>query len=253
MKKILYAIFIITMIFSITSCKKGEVKTDGAIQPKTSDSPHWKKIISKNELKIGVPDTENGFCSELIDAFAKELGIPVTKIVTDSDFKILLEDGTIDMYWGLYPKEASNSFDFTFSTPYATTTAVLITLAGNASKPDTKNDVIGIVKNSAEEFLAEGKYENIKSFNSVNELMSSLQNGNIRFAMLNNCEYEGSAYASSDKFIIQDTSMYNLVIAFKDGYTDLAAETDKTLAKIKASGDASEISIKWYGKDLISK
>ena len=254
MRKILYAICIIAIVFSMTSCKKEPVQTDVGLQSKTAaDSPHWQKIVAKNELKIGVPSTENSFYNELIDAFAKELDIPVTKISADGDFKKLLEDGTIDMYWGLYPKEAPDSFDFTFSTPYVTTTAVLLTLADNTEAADTKNNVIGVVKNSAEALLAAGKYENIKTYDSVKELWTALGYGNVNCIMMNNCDYESSDYFSSDKFRVQDTAMYNLVIAFKDGYTDLAAETDKTLAKIKASGVASEICEKWYGKDLISK
>lgn len=256
MKKILYAIFIIAIAFCFSSCKKGkesenDVKSTGEIKPKNSASEavNWKKIVEKNELKIGIPETDNGFCAELADAFAKELNIPVSKIKTETDFKPQLEDGAIDMYWGLYPKEAANSFDFTFSAPYATSTANLIVLSGS----DEKTDIIGALNSSAEALLADGKYSETKLYGSLSELQSALANGSVDGIMLNSCTYESSDYLSSDKFLIKDTLMYNLVIIFKDGHTDVAAEIDKTMAKIKASGVASEICEKYYGKDLISK
>ena len=71
--------------------------------------------------------------------------------------------------------------------------------------------------------------------------------------LMNICDYEKSDYVNSKQYVVKDTTMYNLVVAFKDGYTDIAHEVDRALAKIKASGIASEISEKWYGKDLISK
>lgn len=256
MKKILLTLCVIAIAFGLASCK-GKTKSDepvnknGALQPKNtaSEAPNWKKIAENNELKIGVSENEGGFCDELIDAFTVELGIPVVKVKAGDDFKALLEDGTIDMYWGLYPKEASDSFDFTFSSPYLTSTAVLITLTGRGSEIAS----VGAVKYSAEATLAKEKGESVKLYENVGELRNALNAGVLDAILINNCDYESSEYFSSDSYELKDSSMYNLVIAFKDGHTDVAAEIDKTLAKIKASGVASEICEKWYGKDLISK
>lgn len=254
MKKILLMLCVIAVALSLASCKSKTknnepVNKNGAIQPKNTalEAPNWKKIAENNQLKIGV--SENKFCDELIDAFAVELGIPVVKVKAGDDFKALLENETIDMYWGLYPKEAYDSFDFTFSTPYLTSTAVLITLAEKESKIAS----VGAIKNSAEAVLANEKCESVKLYGSVGELQKALNTGVLDAILINNCDYENTKYFLSDRYELKDSSMYNLVITFKDGHTDVAAEIDKTLAKIKASGVASEICEKWYGKDLISK
>lgn len=251
MKKILFAILIIAMAFNMTSCNKDELppKNEGALHPKTSSElDNWKTIIENNELKIGVTTSGLSFCSELIDEFEKELNIPVKKIVVDNEFSDELNDAVIDMYWGLYPKEASDSFDYTLSSPYLTSTAVLLTVAG------TENiSSVGVLKNSAEEKLANGKYEHIKTYKNLNELWTALGYRKTDAILMNNCDWEKSDYVNSKSYEIKDTTMYNLVVAIKDGYTDIAHEVDRALAKIKASGIASEISEKWYGKDLISK
>jgi len=251
MKKILFAILVIAMAFNMTSCTKEDLPSpkEGALHPKTSsDFNNWAKIVEKNEINIGVPNIGKSFCNDLIDEFEKELNISVNKVAVNGDFKDALSKGDIDMYWGLYPKEAQDSFDYTVSSPYLTTTAVLLTLSG-------KDEVssVGVLKNSAEEKLAKGKYETIKAYSSLSELWAALGYKKTDAILINNCDWEKSDYVNSKLYSIKDTTMYNLVIAFKDGYTDLATEIDKTLAKIKASGVASEISVHWYGKDLISK
>lgn len=258
MKKILCVIYLIVAILMFGACGEDKVSqpTNSGLQPKlAANTSHWQKIVKDNEIKIGVPSLENSFCNELIDAFDKELNIPVKKIKAEntSDIKEMLENGEIDMYWGLYPKEAPNSLDFSFSAPYLTTTAVFITDSKAFGSLDKNDQIVGVLKNSAEEFLVTGNYSNVKTYNSYKELWDALIFGRLTTVAINKCDYEKSKYSSFSKYDLSDTQMYNLVIAFKDGYTDLATEIDKTVAKIKASGIASEICEKWYGKDLISK
>ena len=251
MKKILFAILVIAMAFNMTSCNKDELpnKVDGTLHPKTSSElNNWKKIVADNELKIGVTSEGLSFCNELIDEFGKELNVSIKKIVVNENFKDKLEKGDIDMFWGLYPKEAQDSFDYTVSSPYLTSTSVLITIAGNENISS-----VGVLKNSAEEKLAKGKYEHIKTYKNLNELWTALGYRKTDSILMNICDFEKSDYVNSKQYVVKDSTMYNLVVAFKDGYTDIAHEVDRALAKIKASGIASEISEKWYGKDLISK
>ncbi len=255
MKKILCILCIIPVLLCLGACGKKAQPTSGDIKPKTASvSPNWQKIAEKNEVKIGVPSLENNFDNELIDEFARELNIPVTKILTkNTDFKTAISDGSIDMYWGLYPKEAKDSIDYTLSTPYLTTTALLLKNASSNKTADKETSVVGAVKNSPEEIIASDKFANVKTYNSESEVLEALKAGSIDFASVNNSTYEKSKYAESGQFSEENSSMYNLVIVFKNGYTDVATEADKVLAKVKASGKASEVCEKWYGKDLISK
>lgn len=258
MKKILCIICIITALFSMCACDKSEENmpvSSGALQPKTvSEADNWQKIIKRNEVKIGVPSLENNFDTELIDAFAKELNIPVTKVLVPDgkNFGELLENGEIDMYWGLYPKEALSSIKYTLSTPYLTSTAAVICFSGKEEEFSKETSSLGAAKDSPEEILAYDKAKNVKIYSSADELLYAHKMGYIEFAVLDKHTFENSKYYNAEVYGFADTQMYNLVIAFKDGYKDVAAETDKTLAKVKASGVASEICEKWYGKDLIS-
>ena len=257
MKKILCVICIITSLFSFGACDKktSEIPVSESVQPKAVDEAvNWQKIIKSNEIKIGVPLISNSFDSELIDAFSKELNISVKKVlVKDTEsFGELLENGEIDMYWGLYPKEALNSIDYTLSVPYFTSTVAVVCFSGYEDKFSKESSVVGVVKDSPEEILVADKINSFKTYKSIDELLYLLKMGYIEYAVLDSHQFEASKYYNSEVYKIVDSQMYNLVIAFKEGYKDVKMETEKVLAKIKASGVASEICEKWYGKDLIS-
>jgi ABC-type amino acid transport substrate-binding protein len=252
MKYIRIYIIVITLILPIlTSCTVGPppeitpTKPIEAIHEKT----RWDNIVESGELKVGVVSEGDSFESDMINAFAKELNIYVKKIPIDWHLKSdCLSDGEVDLLWGQIPDTAENSMKYELSNPYFSSEIAVVEKSG-ASGEEGKT---GVIVNSAETELAREKRdtEDITVFDNYNAMFNSLKNGQITSVHINKEIYENSKYRSDD-YVISGEYAYNLVLAFKQNDKDIKAEVEKILVKIKASNAISEITTKWYGKDLL--
>lgn len=252
MKKIALILSVLLAIFILSGCERSAEPAIAVSEPMVAEEvSRWDEIVQQNELRVGVPSTGSSFDNELIDMFAKELGIPVTKVVipwdeTRSDY---LKENQVDLLWGQIPATSDTSAAFRLSTPYFNSTIAYISY-----DPDLildENTVIGVIRNSAEEQTVRSYYPNINTYAGKNELFAAMAGGSCDVVLYNKDIHEAS-FQKGNLHTIKEVP-YELVVAFEQNNVSVCTEVEKILAKIKADGSASEICLRWYPVDLITK
>ena len=253
MKKLWFILILALLTVHCCGCEKQEETFVTVSTPIEQEEPtKWDEIVQRNELKIGVPNTLDTFDNQLIDAFSKELEIEVTKVqISDNETAILaIQDGDVDMLWGQIPATADTSAAFRLSTPYFNSTILYI-----SKDPELILDhstVVGALKDSAEEITVQNYYDTLKTYTNKNDLFYALNSGACDVILYNKALYENLPQKAENLHIVKEEP-YELVIAFEHNNVAVCTEVEKILAKIKADGTASEICLKWYPTDLITK
>lgn len=212
----------------------------------------WDQIVQNNEIRIGVPTTESTFDNQLIDAFAKESQLTVTKVplAWKDEMADAIQDGTVDMLWGQIPATAESSTLFRLSNPYFHSTVAYIS---NVEDLQPERDTpVGVLENSAEAFMATGFFETVITYRTEDELFQSLLNKNVATILYNKALFEQRQPSKQPLHIIQEVPC-DFVVAFEHNNTSVATEVEKIIAKIKADGTASQICTQWYPQDFITK
>ncbi len=251
MKKILLILSILLAAFGLFGCETAQPSVESPMQIPPKEISGWDKIVQQGELRIGVSSLKDSFDNDLIDAFAKELEIPVTKVVipwdeTRSDY---LKENQVDLLWGQIPATSDTSTLFRLSTPYFNSTIAYISYDPDLILDETT--VIGVIKNSAEEQTVRSYYPNINTYTGKNELFAAMAGGSCDVVLYNKDIHEAS-FQKGNLHTIKEVP-YELVVAFEQNNVSVCTEVEKILAKIKADGSASEICLRWYPVDLITK
>ncbi|MBR5239386.1 MAG: transporter substrate-binding domain-containing protein [Clostridia bacterium] len=253
MKKIWLILSIALLIVLCCGCEKQEETFVPVSEPIPQEElTQWDRIVQQNELKIGVPDISDSFDNQLIDAFAKELEIKVTKVVIPRDETAVeaIQNGSVDMLWGQIPATADTSTLFRLSTPYFNGTTLY--LARDPQLLLEQTTVVGVLKDSAEEISVRNYYDTVYSYANQNDLLYALNSGECSVILYNKALYENLPQKSGNLHIIKEVP-YELVVAFEQNNVSVCTEVEKILAKIKADGTASEICLEWYPQDFITK
>ncbi len=252
MKKILLILSILLAAFGLYGCENVAEPAVEVSEPVLwEELTGWDAIVQRDELRIGVPDTKDSFDNDLIDAFAKELEITVTKVKIPWNEALpdYLKENRVDMLWGQIPATSETSTAFRLSSPYFNSTVLYI-----ARTPDLvlePTTVIGVTENSMEEAMVTNYYETVHAYASEKELFLALNNGTCDAVLYDKALYE-ELLLKGNRYTIKEVP-YELVIAFEQNNVSVCTEVEKILAKIKADGTASEICLQWYPVDLITK
>ena len=253
MKKFLLILSIALLTILFCGC---DTQTENAVEVSTqtteSTMTQWDKIVQRNELRIGVPSTSDSFDNQLIDAFCKELEVTVTKVVLPRDESATeaIQNGTVDMLWGQIPATAETSSAYRLSTPYFNST--LLYISKNPDLVLEQSTTVGVLKNSAEELSVGHFYHDIYTYSNKEDLFYALNSGKCDVVLYNQVLYENLPNKPKNLHIVKEVP-YELVVAFEHNNLSVCTEVERILAKIKADGTASEICLKWYPKDLITK
>ncbi len=253
MKKISLILSVLLAIFILFGCESAVEPAVEVSEPMVSEEvSRWDEIVQQNELRVGVPTTGSSFDNELIDAFAKELGIPVTKVVIpwDETRSDSLKENQVDLLWGQIPATSDTSIAFRLSTPYFNSTILYLTKNQDIVLDETT--VVGVIKNSAEEISVTNYYDTVHSYSTESELFYALNSGSCDVILYNKALYENKPRKSDHLHIVKEVP-YELAVAFEQNNVAVCTEVEKILAKIKADGTASEICCRWYPVDLITK
>ena len=253
MKKFLLILLTASLLLIACGCQNQKESAETIPTPvQQKELTKWDMIVQKQEIRIGVPLTESTFDNQLIDAFAKEAALTVTRVPLDWDDTMAesVRDGSVDMLWGQIPATSDFSTMFRLSHPYFHSTAVYVATSEETVLDHTT--VIGALKHSAEASLVRHYYDNVLEFSTPEELFGSISGGQTQAIVYNKVLYD-NLQIKKDAFVILKEVPYDLVLAFEQNNTTVAEEVEKILAKIKADGTATEICLQWYPEDLITK
>lgn len=251
------------MLITAAGCSKKESKTD------------WEYIKDKGELVIGLDDTfapmgfrdkDNkivGFDIDLAKAVGKELGVKVKFQPVDWDAKeAQLKARKIDCIWNGLSDTEERRKAMGISQDYLNNRILVMSLDPNISISDSKQfaDVkLGTqAGSSAEEYIkADPNYDsfkdNVKAYKTYDEAILDMKAGRIQavaidevYAIYNNANkdrlYESPFNFGSDYYCI----------AFRKGDKETVKKVNEALQKVTDDGKAAEISMKWFGKDMMA-
>ena len=229
-----------------------KIDDDGAEKAsEKKEESEWDRIVKDKKILVGISDRE--FNRRLVEELKPEMGmdVEITQFASFDDAAEALKNKDIDMYIGEFPKESKRSLEFALSDAYIQGTSVIIGKSEDY-KVDKNKDVAGVIRGSAEEKTVDLYFNEYLGFSSYYELFSALNSGKISCVFIDENEYEKSGFKREDLYVC-DSYVYNLIAIFNEQCTDVASKMNVYLAKVKASGVASEISEEVYGKDVIYK
>lgn len=232
-----------------------KIKANGKLVVGTSaDYPPYEfhaMIDGKDEIK--------GFDIDIAQAVADDLGVELE--IKDMDFDgllVALQGDKVDMVFaGMTPTDERKE-NADFSDIYYEATHRFILRSGEEASvksfDDLKGKKIGVQKGSIQEGIAKDNFDeaNIKSLAKVTDLVLDLKNNKVDAILIEegvaeiNCE-KNEGISMSD-FVVTDENG-GTAIAMKKGDSELLAEVNKTISKLKEEdkiskfvSDASDLS-----------
>lgn len=266
MKKKIFTVALVCVLAGVmgilTGCSSVGEKTD------------WDYIKDKGTLVIGLDDTfapmgfrdENdklvGFDIDLARAVGKELGVKVKFKPIDWDAKEAeLKSKNIDCIWNGMSATADRQKSMSLSKKYLENRILVMSLDPSInikSADDLKNYKIGTQAGSSalEAIEKNKKYDefkdNISEYDTYDEAILDMKAGRIDVVAIDEV-YAIYNNANKDKLYESDFNFGAdyYAVGFRKGDTELTKKFNAALKKTIDSGEAAEISNKWFGKDLV--
>ena len=229
------------------------------------------RIIENNKMVVGFTEyppmgfKENGeitgFDIDIARAVGEKLGVDVEFVYIDWDAKVLeLDAGNIDMIWNGLTITADREKEILFSKPYFNNRIVILTLA------DSKiNSISGLQdKNVGVELQSSGQsaleksdvFVSIKEmvkYTTITEAVLDLKAGGIDTIVADEifARYAISKDAGAYKIPEDVFNSENYGIGFRLEDVALRDKIDQIIDELAEDGTALEISLKWFGEDLL--
>lgn len=278
MKKswLLIAIAILAVALVGAACTNAEEPADPDTQePTETVDDSWSKVEARGELILGLDDSfppmgfrdENneivGFDIDLAEAVCDYLGITLTKKPIEwSTMTMSINTGEIDVAWNgtSITPERLEAIDFT--DPYMNSTPIIVTLADSelATKDDLAGATVGIQAESSALESVEKEPEVVESFAELRqystyvEAMTDLEIGRIDAVIIDSVAFYGDFQPNNPdayKVLEGEFTPEQYAVGIKKGANALADKLNEALQAVKDSGKATEISMKWFGEDLV--
>ena len=278
MKKswLLIAIAILAVALVGAACTNAEEPADPDTQePTETVDDSWSKVEARGELILGLDDSfppmgfrdENneivGFDIDLAEAVCEYLGITLTKKPIEwSTMTMSINTGEIDVAWNgtSITPERLEAIDFT--DPYMNSTPIIVTLADSelATKDDLAGATVGIQAESSALESVEKEPEVVESFAELRqystyvEAMTDLEIGRIDAVIIDSVAFYGDFQPNNPdayKVLEGEFTPEQYAVGVKKGADALREKLNEALQAVKDSGKATEISMKWFGEDLV--
>ncbi|MBU5455355.1 amino acid ABC transporter substrate-binding protein [Caproiciproducens sp. MSJ-32] len=264
-KKIVLGSTLGFLAFSFVSCGNTNAKLENS--------------IDKDKLVLGFDDTfvpmgfkdENGeyvgFDIELAKAVAEKLGKEIVFQPIDWSMKETeLNNGNIDFIWNGYSVTEERKEKVAFSDVYLDNRQVIITLAdsGISSKKDLAGKVVGAQNQSSAvdaiekepEVLSSFKDGSIVTFDTNNDAFMDLEAGRLDAIVADEIlakYYIKQRGEEKYKVLAEDFGKESYAIGMRKKDEALVNAINKAIDELIEEGKAAEISIKWFGEDIVVK
>ena len=273
-KKLLALLLLLTLIASLalTACSGGgSDEGDGGGEAALTD---WEYIQDKGVLVVGLDDTfapmgfrdENdeivGLDIDLARAVGKQLGVEVEFKPIDWDAKEMeLSSGNIDCIWNGMSATPERQESMSLSNKYMNNRIVLmstedIEVVDGTELADLK---IGVQVDSAalEALEADPNYAdfeaNVTQYPTYDEAILDMKAGRINVIAIDEIYGNYKNETSGDTMFTMEYDLGDdfYSIGFRKEDVETTAKVNEALQAVIASGEAEEISNKWFGTMLI--
>jgi polar amino acid transport system substrate-binding protein len=258
MKKLLFILLAILLV----GCQAKEVEVgDNSLN----------NIVEKGKMIVGFTEyppmgfKENGeitgFDIDIAKAVGEKLGVDIEFVYIDWDAKVLeLEAGNIDMIWNGLTITEDRKKEILFSKPYFNNRIVILTL--NDSMINSINDLaemnVGVELQSSGQSALESSvvFESIEEmvkYTTITEAVLDLKAGGIDAIVADEIFARYAVSKEVDAYKIPDDvfNSENYGIGFRLEDVALRDKIDQIIDELAEDGTALEISLKWFGEDLL--
>lgn len=265
MKTVLTIILSIIMAMFVGCSEKG-----------TSEDNSLQKVKDSGKLILGLDDTfapmgfrDNsgeivGFDIDLAKETASRMGVALEIKPIDWSSSILsLNKGDIDVLWNGLTINESRQEQINFSKPYLNNRLIIVKPKDRNdinSKEDLAGKVLGVQVGSNDEALSldpiSKEAKEIRKYDVNVNAFLDLMAKRIDAVIID--EVAAQYYISEEKvdFAVVENSPLTeefYGVGFRKTDDKLLAEVNRILDEMKADGKASEISQKWFAKDIVLK
>ena len=258
----------ISMLAGCGAEKTQEVKEDNSLT-KVQEQGYFTLGLDADFAPMGFTEDDGtivGFDIDLANAVAEKMGVKVEVKPIDWDSKAMeLSTGKIDVIWNGFSITDERRQEVLFSNPYLSTKQSVIVKAGSDIK--TKADLAGkkialqdgstsedALKADAATYESIGD-DNISRFKENSQVLMEVEAGRADAAVIDEIfvRYYLQKENMLDKFVVLEEGFdeEDYGVGGRLGDYALMEDVNKALDECKADGTTSEISMKWFGEDLI--
>ena len=259
MKKLI--LFIAMMM--LVACTQAPV--EGDLSLKTIED-NGKMIVGFTEYPpMGFKENGEitGFDIDIAKEVAERLGVEAEFVYIDWDAKVLELNGkNIDMIWNGLTITADREKEILFSKPYFDNRIVIISLNGSGIDQiaDLSEMKVGVELQSSGQAAVEGNdvfatVDELVKYTTITEAILDLKAGGIDAIVADEifARYAVSKEADQYQVASEVFNSENYGIGFRLEDVALRDKVDAIIDEIAADGTAAEISMKWFGEDLLKR
>ena len=259
MKKLI--LFIAVMM--LVACTQAPV--EGDLSLKTIED-NGKMIVGFTEYPpMGFKENGEitGFDIDIAKEVAERLGVEAEFVYIDWDAKVLELNGkNIDMIWNGLTITADREKEILFSKPYFDNRIVIIILNGSGIDQiaDLSDMKVGVELQSSGQAAVEGNdvfasIDELVKYTTITEAILDLKAGGIDAIVADEifARYAVSKEADQYQVASEVFNSENYGIGFRLEDVALRDKVDAIIDEMAADGTAAEISMKWFGEDLLKR
>lgn len=258
----------ISMLAGCGAEKTQEVKEDNSLT-KVQEQGYFTLGLDADFAPMGFTEDDGtivGFDIDLANAVAEKMGVKVEVKPIDWDSKAMeLSTGKIDVIWNGFSITDERRQEVLFSNPYLSTKQSVIVKAGSdiKTKADLAGKKIALQDGSTSEDALKGDAatyesigdENISRFKENSQVLMEVESGRADAAVIDEIfvRYYLQKENMLDKFVVLEEGFdeEDYGVGGRLGDYALMEAINKALDECKAEGITSEISMKWFGEDLL--
>ena len=278
MKKISLAVFammMVAMLAVFAGCSSSSDTNSGTADSGTAQDNSLQNVLDKGTLVLGLDDSfppmgfrdENnnivGFDIDVATEVANRMGVELKlQPIEWSTKEMELNTGSVDCLWNGLSIDDERKQAMDLSEPYMTNRMVLVVLNDSeyTDQASLAGKTIGVQNGStAEKILEESDFDktigNTIGFKDNVTAFMELETKGIDAIFMDEvvANYAITSQNKDFKVLEDGLTEEEYAVGFKKGNTALKNEVQKYIDEMKADGTMTQISEKWFGKDVVSR
>ena len=278
MKKISLAVFammMVAMLAVFAGCSSSSDTNSGTADSGTAQDNSLQNVLDKGTLVLGLDDSfppmgfrdENnnivGFDIDVATEVANRMGVELKlQPIEWSTKEMELNTGSVDCLWNGLSIDDERKQAMDLSEPYMTNRMVLVVLNDSeyTDQAAVAGKTIGVQNGStAEKILEESDFSktigNTIGFKDNVTAFMELETKGIDAIFMDEvvANYAITSQNKDFKVLEDGLTEEEYAVGFKKGNTALKNEVQKYIDEMKADGTMTQISEKWFGKDVVSR
>ena len=278
MKKISLAVFammMVAMLAVFAGCSSSSDTNSGTADSGTAQDNSLQNVLDKGTLVLGLDDSfppmgfrdENnnivGFDIDVATEVANRMGVELKlQPIEWSTKEMDLNTGSVDCLWNGLSIDDERKQAMDLSEPYMTNRMVLVVLNDSeyTDQASLAGKTIGVQNGStAEKILEESDFSktigNTIGFKDNVTAFMELETKGIDAIFMDEvvANYAITSQNKDFKVLEDGLTEEEYAVGFKKGNTALKNEVQKYIDEMKADGTMTQISEKWFGKDVVSR